>query len=291
MSGTVIPEMGSVPALIRAGVSGLHPSEQRVAQVFIDRPDWTIEASAQDVADAAGTSRATVVRAAQRLGFTGYPQLRVLLARDLGLSAAEPAVTDHSGAVGVVRAYVRDMASAAHDLAALLDPEDVQRGVDLLRAARSILVVGNGLSAPVAMEAAMRLNAIGRHAEAPTDHVAQGVRARLLSPEDVCLVVSGSGSTRPTVQAARAARTAGAALIAMTAFTTSPLTEIATVSFVSALGAGSFRDEITRTSRLSQTIMVNALIRALIQADPEAARMAQARMLDVIGEVFLQDPP
>jgi len=117
------------------------------------------------------------------------------------------------------------------------------------------------------------------------------VRARQLSSEDVCLVVSGSGSTRPTVQAARAARAAGAPLIAMTAFTTSPLTEIATVSFVSALGASSFRDEITRTSRLSQTIMVNALIRALIQADPEAARLAQARMLDVIGEVFLQDPP
>ncbi|HLS62769.1 MAG TPA: MurR/RpiR family transcriptional regulator [Ruania sp.] len=291
MSGTILPEMGTVPALIRAGVSALHPSEQRVAQVFIDRPEWTIEASAQDVADAAGTSRATVVRAAQRLGFTGYPQLRVLLARDLGLSATETGETDHSGAVGVVRAYVRDMASAAHDLAALLDPEDVQHGVDLLRAARSILVLGNGLSAPVALEAAMRLNAIGRNAEAPFDNVAQGVRARQLSSEDVCLVVSGSGSTRPTVQAARAARAAGAPLIAMTAFTTSPLTEIATVSFVSALGASSFRDEITRTSRLSQTIMVNALIRALIQADPEAARLAQARMLDVIGEVFLQDPP
>lgn len=291
MNGTILPEMGTVPALIRAGVSALHPSEQRVAQVFIDRPEWTIEASAQDVADAASTSRATVVRAAQRLGFTGYPQLRVLLARDLGLAATETAESDHSGAVGVVRAYVRDMASAAHDLAALLDPEDVQRGVDLLRGARSILVLGNGLSAPVALEAAMRLNAIGRNAEAPFDNVAQGVRARQLSPQDVCLVVSGSGSTRPTVQAARAARTAGAPLIAMTAFTTSPLTEIATVSFVSALGASSFRDEITRTSRLSQTIMVNALIRALIQADPESARLAQARMLDVIGEVFLQDPP
>ncbi|SED76774.1 MurR/RpiR family transcriptional regulator [Ruania alba] len=285
------PELGSVPAMIRAGISALHPSEQRVAQVFIDRPEWTIEASAQEVADAAGTSRATVVRAAQRLGFSGYPQLRVLLARDVGLAARGSEDTEPRDAVGVVRAVVRDLARAAEDLAALLDAQDVQTGVELLRSARSVLVIGNGLSAPVAMEAAMRLNAIGRSAEAPMDHVAQGVRARLLGPEDVCIVVSGSGSTRPTVQAARAARTAGAGLIALTAFTTSPLTEIATVSFVSALGASSFRDEITRTTRLSQTIMVNALIRALIQADPESARLAQARMLDVIGEVFLQDPP
>src|SRR5690625_4507166 len=112
-----LPELGSVPTRIRTGLSMLHPSEQRVAQVFLDRPEWTIEASAQEVADAAGTSRATVVRTAQRLGFTGYPQLRVLLARDVGLSATETGETDHSGAVGVVRAYVRDMASAARDLA------------------------------------------------------------------------------------------------------------------------------------------------------------------------------
>ncbi|UFU04035.1 MurR/RpiR family transcriptional regulator [Ruania suaedae] len=284
------PEPGSVPALIRAGIEALHPSEQRVAQVFIDRPEWTIEASAQEVADAAGTSRATVVRTAQHLGFSGYPQLRVLLARDVGLSARTVEEREPRDAVGVVRAVVRDVARAAEDLAMLVDGDDVQLGVELLLAAPTVLVIGNGLSAPVAMEAAMRLNAIGRSAEAPMDHLAQGVRARLLRPQDVCIVVSGTGSTRPTVQAARAAREAGAGVIAFTAFTGSPLTELASVSFVSGLGASSFRDEITRTTRLSQTIMVNALIRALIQADPESARLAQARMLDVIGEVFLQDP-
>lgn len=293
MSTTQHPDLGSVPALIRAGLPDLNPSERRVAEVFVDRPEWTIEASAQEIADAAGTSRATVVRTAQRLGFTGYPQLRVLLARDLGLAGERRAPgPEHApdDAAGVFRAFLHDVAVTTTDALTLLSADDVRRVVDLLAGARRVLVVGNGLSGPVAVEMAMRLNAIGRYAEAPADHVEQGVRARLLGPEDVCVVVSGSGSTRPSVAAARAAAQTGAAVIGLTASTTAGLADIATVSLVVGLGAPSFRDDITRTSRLPQAIVAGGLVRALSERDPEAARQAQARMLDVIGEVFLQDP-
>lgn len=283
---------GEVLPRIRTELPTLNPSERRVAEIFVDRADWTIEASAQEIADAAATSRATVVRTAQRLGFTGYPQLRVLLARDLGLASARPGTLDADSPdpVAVFRAFLHDVALTTTDALALLDGDDVRRVVDLLADARGVLVVGNGLSAPVATEMAMRLNAIGRYADAPTDHVEQGVRARRLQAGDVCVVVSGSGSTRPTMAAARAAAAAGAEVIALTASATSGLAEIATVSLVVGLGAPSFRDEITRTSRLPQAIVAGGLVRALSERNPEAAREAQARMLDVIGEVFLQDP-
>lgn len=293
MSDPQHPEVGSVPALIRAGLPDLNPSERRVAEVFIDRPEWTIEASAQEIADAAGTSRATVVRTAQRLGFTGYPQLRVLLARDIGLTSERPQPRQAHApddAVGVFRAFLHDVAVTTTDALALLDGDAVLRVVDLLAAAEDVLVVGNGLSLPVATEMAMRLNAIGRYAQAPSDHVEQGIQARRLTRGDVCVVVSGSGSTRPTVAAARAASRAGANVVVLTASAVSPLAEVATVSLVVGLGAPSFRDDITRTSRLPQAIVAGGLVRALSERDPEAAQHAQARMLDVIGEVFLQDP-
>jgi RpiR family transcriptional regulator, carbohydrate utilization regulator len=284
--------VGEVLPRIRSQLSSLHPSERRVAEVFVDQPDWTIEASAQDVADRASTSRATVVRTAQRLGFTGYPQLRVLLARDLGLTSDRPEQSGEidTDAAAVFGAFLRDVAVTIQDALRLLDADEVRRAVDLIADAGTVLVVGHGLSAPVAFEMAMRLNAIGRYADAPTDHVEQGVRARRLGGDDVCVVVSGSGSTRPTMAAAQAAVRAGAAVVALTASSTSGLSDLATVSLVVGLGAPSFRDEITRTSRLPQAIVAGGLVRALSERDPQAAREAQARMLDVIGEVFLQDP-
>lgn len=307
-----IPELGTVPVRIRAGMPMLHPSEQRVAEVIAGRPEWTIEASAQEVADAAGTSRATVVRTAQRLGFTGYPQLRVLLARDVGAMSPAAAGRDDDGgtgsqrgtagpvggddAAGLVREYVAQVRTTVEHLVAMLPEADLVRSVDLLDASRSVLVVGTGLSEPIALEAAMRLNATGILADAPLDRILRGTRARALTDADVCLAISGSGSTRDTLQPARAAARAGANVIALTAITPSPLGDLATVALVAAMGAsaslgtGTFAEEITRTPRLPQTILVNALVHALIARDPERARAAQNRMLEVIGDASAQDP-
>ncbi|MGC0142778.1 MurR/RpiR family transcriptional regulator [Pseudactinotalea sp. Z1732] len=325
-TGPQVPGLGSVPGRIRAGMAMLHPSELRVAEVIASRPEWAIEASAQEVADAAGTSRATVVRTAQRLGFTGYPQLRVLLARDVGAmsplgrrwdegdagpagkvggpAGADPAAGSFAlpgpagpdDAIGLVREYLAQVRTAVEHLPSLLPEADLVRAVDLLHRARSVLVVGTGLSEPIALEAALRLNATGILVEAPPDRVLRGTRARALTEADVCLAISGSGSTRDTLQPARAAAAAGASVIALTATTPSPLGDVATVALVASmgvsasLGTGTFAEEITRTPRLPQTIVVNALVHALIARDPQRAQEAQNRMLEVIGDAFAQDP-
>ena len=75
---------GEVIATIRSLLPSLLPTEQAVAAVLLARSADIVELSSQQVADLAGASRATVVRTCQSLGYTGYQQLRVLLARDAG---------------------------------------------------------------------------------------------------------------------------------------------------------------------------------------------------------------
>lgn len=273
----------AVVARIQTLLPTLQPSERRVAEVFLARPEWTIEASSSDVGAAAGVSRATVVRACQRLGFTGYPQLRVLLARDLGVGrGGEPPD-------GAFRAFYRTVADSLDVMTALLDDASVERAVTLLGDARRILVAGNGLSGPVAAEAAMRLTAIGRPAEAPPDHLTQQIQARLLDGTDVCLIISGTGSTDTSLRVAEAARAAGAPIVALTAFARSSLAEIATVTLVTALRQTSFSEEITSSLRVPQTLLVNALVHAIVARAPAAAAATRARLLEVIGGALAQD--
>lgn len=276
--------MTAVIARIQTLLPTLQPSERRVAEVFLARPEWTIEASSQEVGAAAGVSRATVVRACQRLGFTGYPQLRVLLARDLGIDR------DTGGPPSTAfREFYRAVADSLDVMTALLDDDSVERAVTLLVGARRILVAGNGLSAPVAAEAAMRLTSVGRPADAPPDHLAQQIQARLLGPGDACLIVSGTGSTDTSLRVAEAARAAGAPVVALTAFARSALAEIATVTLVSAMRQTSFTDEITRSVRVPQTLLVNALVQAVVARDPGAAAATQARLLEIIGGALAED--
>lgn len=283
------PGPGGVVARIQSLLPALQPSERRVAEAFLARPDWAIEASSQEIGTAAGVSRATVVRTCQRLGFTGYPQLRVLLARDLGMDrAAGPGV---DSAPGALREFYRTVADSIDVMTALLDDESVDRAVAILAGARRILVAGNGLSAPVAAEAAMRLSSVGQPADAPPDHLTQQIQARLLGADDACLIVSGSGATDTSLRVAEAARAAGAAVVALTSFGRSPLAGLASVTLVTGMRQTSFSDEITKSVRVPQTLLVNALVQALAARHPEAAADAQARLLEVIGGALVEGPP
>lgn len=284
---TVVDAPGGVVAHIRSVLPSLLPTERAVAEVFVTQPESVIEMSAQQVAVVAGASRATVVRTCQSLGFTGYPQLRVMLARDLGPSAraaeadgpAQPAT-----AAEVVRDCFAEVGRSLPAMTALLGEDDVRRAVDLLVGARRLLACGNGLSAPLAGLLAQRLTALGRPADAPTDAIAQQVAARHLGPGDGLVVISGSGANDASLRCAAAAQDAGARVLLATSFDRSPLTAHADVSLVVGMRDLTFRDELTVTSRIPQFILIEALVAAVAwQLGPQAEE-AHARTMSVVGQ-------
>ncbi len=292
------PRLGEVIPTIRSLLPSLLPTEKAVAVTLLQHASEVVEWSSQQVADAAGASRATVVRTCQSLGFTGYQQLRVLLARDAGYRAraaatdADPALADPNGAsagsahspAAIVAAAFRHVAHSIDGMSALLQDEAVDQAVEKLAGARRVIVVGNGLSAPLAMDAAARMTGIGRAAEAPVDAIYQHISARLLGPCDALLAISASGSSVLTVRAAEAARTAGAAVIVVTAFDRTHLTQVADLALIVTMPDLTFQDEIMLSSRLPQAILIEALIAALTQRLGDTATAAKALAIDAVSD-------
>jgi DNA-binding MurR/RpiR family transcriptional regulator len=255
---------GGVTAHIRSVLASLLPTEQAVAELMLRRPEAVIEMSSQQVAEAAGASRATVVRTCQSLGFT---------------VAAEP----KSPAASVRSTFdgVRDSLPA---MTALLDDSDLGRAIETLAAAPRVLVCGNGLSAPLAQLCAQRLIALGVVADAPSDGIAQQVAARHLTARDVLLVVSGSGANETTMRVVAAARGADAAIVLVTAFGRSPLTASADVSLVVGMRDPTFRDELTVTTRIPQFILIEGLVAGVAHRLGAAGAAAHATTMTVVGE-------
>ena len=273
---------GQVLARIRSVQPSLLPAEQAVAAALLEHAEQIVELSSQQLAELAGASRATVVRTCQSLGYSGYQQLRVLLARDAGYATA-PDKQAGIGPAGMVVDTFTQVGRAVASMTALLDPEAVAGTVKAMAAARRMLVVGNGLSAPLAQDMAARLSAMGRPAESPVDVIGQQIAARLLGPEDLLLIISGSGANSSTLRVAQAALDAGATLVVITAFARSPLAALARHSLVVGMGELSFREEVTVTTRIPQTILMEGLIAALTEELGEPAAAAKALALEVIS--------
>lgn len=265
---------------IRAFAPSLQPGEARVAAVLLDSPEVVVYSSVGEVAELAKTSTATVVRAAQRLGFKGFHALKISLAKELAGSGPADAAGDR----GVLASVTSAGAQCVRDAGALVAVETFDRVADRLSAARRVLFVGVGTSAPLCQDAAYRFSAVGVLAEHRGDAHVQAVVARLLNAEDVCVAVSHTGATRETLEAAREARAAGAWVVALTSFARSPITELTDEVLVAGtreLGPAGLE---AMASRLAHLAVLDALVVAVAGRDSERSAKALKAYGDVLSE-------
>ncbi|RGE20301.1 MurR/RpiR family transcriptional regulator [Leucobacter sp. wl10] len=272
----------STLARIRAYAALLGPSESAVAKAVLDHsvevPQW----STQQLAAAAGTSAATVIRACQRLGFTGFQHLRLELAR-------EGAPADAAPGDGVSRVFesAREALLLGRDA---VDREALAGAATVVAGARRVFFTANGFSAPPLQDAAMRFATIGRAVEAPIDILAQQFAAHTLGPEDVCVALSHSGANTHTLATCRAAKQRGAAVIALCSYTRAPIPELADV-VVSTGAVGPQHSVDPFFVRLSHSVLLHALLMAVADGldaaettDSQAMRSVVARALADTGE-------
>jgi RpiR family transcriptional regulator, carbohydrate utilization regulator len=291
MAGTTPPQhdLGApreVLARVRAHLPGLQIADARVARVILEQPNVIIYRSASEVGELAQTSSATVVRCAQKMGFKGFHDLKLALANELAVFAqarpeAEPAGGDPR--LAVLEQITRAGAESVRDAGALVDPAAFDAVVDAIATARRVLFLGVGTSAPLCQDAAYRFAAIGVLAQAPADVHVQHVTARMLTAEDVCVIVSHTGSTRETLTAAQAAGAAGATTVTITSFATSPLTEVVDHVIVAGTRELALRLE-AMASRLAHLALLDALLVAVAGRDETRSDAALELYTDVLGE-------
>jgi DNA-binding MurR/RpiR family transcriptional regulator len=262
VSGTLVRLRGVYPSLNRAA--------RQVADHVLADPERVIRASVSEVAAASRVSDATVVRLARLLGFRGYQDLKISLARDL-VSPLDSLVEDLKEGdtpEAVVRKVFAANIRCLQDTLAVLDPQEIARAAAILRGARKILVIGVGTSAPNANDAANKLFRLGLNCEAETDGHLQVMKAALLGKDDAVLAISHSGSTKDPIETLRVAAGRGASTICITNNSLSPITKVARVRLLTASRETMFRSE-AMSSRLAQASIIDALFTLVAMADPD----------------------
>lgn len=278
----------SPQARIAAVHGELRPSERRVVEVIVQSPELIVESSAEQLAAMIGIARTSVIRAAQRLGYPGYAQLRVAVLRSIVPERASPPANT-PGLLGSLRADIAAVTARMPDTLELLREDDLTRVVDLLVNSARILCLANGLSGPLAADFAMRLAGFGLNAEAPADAFSQQVMARHFTARDVLIAISGSGANQLTLRSLSTARDNGAHTVAVTSFANSPVTAHAGLSLVVPSVRGTFQDEIEHTSRIALAVFLDALTARVEERLGAVGRRARDRTLEVIADNLIDE--
>lgn len=255
-----------IQSTIEASSQKLTPSMARVAGVIRDNPDGVLAMTISDLAAACHTSVATVVRFCRMLGLSGYGQLRMSLATELGREAAQFGGSMTLGAEIARSDSLQEMAAkvAALEMLAIdetvssLDFAALERVVTALDRAQRILLFGIGASHFVAQDLQHKLFRIGRNVFLLAD-THEAWSAALVSPKGtVALGFSHSGSTADTVRYLQIAREAGAFTVAITGSPDSPLAKAAEERLISHARESRLRAG-AMVSRIAQLAIVDCL--------------------------------
>lgn len=219
-----------LPEAIDAAYANLSRSQRKLAEHLLASYDDAAFLTSTELAKRVGTSDSTVVRFARALGYPGYPAMRAALA-DL-LRAGRPT---HSGRMASALRFLRKEASPLarlldQDLAALgelrrtLSPSLITEIARRLRAARTVYVLGLGISRSLAHFVAFRLRRMGMHVETVTHGGTEAWEALFrLSRRDVLMAVGFFRGYEDIVRALRHARSRGVHTIVFTDTPDSPL--------------------------------------------------------------------
>ena len=274
---------------IRAVTPQLTPSELRVARLALDDPTASAARTVTALAEAAATSQATVVRFAQRLGYQGYPELRLALAAAAAAEAASRPDTvpgtdiTATDDIATVIAKIGQLDSTAvRDTVSQLDPTVLTAVVDAVVGAGRVDVYGVGASGIVAQDLAMKLHRIGRFCHVFADHHIGLTSAALLQRRDVAIAVSHSGTTRETLAAIREANSHRATTVAITNFPDSELGRTADLVLTTAARETPLRSGAI-ASRIAALTVVDCLFEAVAQRDVPGVRKALQRTHDAMA--------
>lgn len=257
------PREGCVLRL-RTSLPGLRPSEQKVAQYIIDHPEEVVNISVTELSRRSGVSDATVVKLSQRIGYVGYQDLKINLAKELPLhlpnihGEMEPGDSLESIKMRIFSLNEK----ALNETSRILSSAELAQATKVLSAARRVILFGSGASSIVALDAEIKLLRIGIHCNAFADPHLACTTAALLSEDDVAIGISHSGATRDTTDTLQAAQEAGATTICITNYLSSPIAAIADVCLLTAVEENDFRSGAI-ASRVAQLTIVDVLFSAV----------------------------
>lgn len=263
--------MNSCCYLIQNSLSNCSPSERRIAEFILEKPQESMMLGISELAEQAGSSTAAIIRLCKRIKVDGFRELKILLAKDV---YSTPIVQEYPEFTFLPNESIEDITHkiiSAHrqnldNMLKTVNPKVIEITVTKILSARYICIVGIGASGIAALDLHQKLVRVGLLSFFNADSHMQLTAAATLTEKDVCIIFSYSGETEEALTAADSAKKSGVPTFAVTRIGINSLSKICDYSLFipdteSIVRHGAF------LSRLNQLMVIDIIYTALISSD------------------------
>ena len=268
----------------------LTSAEKKIADYMLLQRQECQYMSISEMAEVADVAEATVSRFCRRLGYKGYSAFKLAVA---GSASAQRPMSPLYGEIQsedsmgdmCQKIYAADVDAITQTLA-MINPAAIAAAADMLLAADRVLCMGLGGSMVLAQEAAHLFSTARPNFFAVEDSHFQAIRCALLSPRDVVIYFSYSGSTRDIVDVMKIAQERGAKTILVTRFPKSPGAACADVVLECGAREGPLQMG-SIAARMGQLYIIDVLFSEVCRRDMETCRERRKQVADALADKHL----
>lgn len=248
-------------------------AERRVADWLFSHPGEVLPYAIRELATACETSEATIVRFSRRLGFNGYQDLKLSLASEAEKKIIAPYITKDDTCFDVFEKICNDAYLSLERTKKTLSAEGMARAADAIATANKVVLIGLGSSASVASDASDKLLRACCNSASYGDTHMQTIAVSRLSPGDVLIGISHSGSSKDIVDAMRIAKERGVTTVSITAKERSPITRQSDIVLLTDTEEVR-HSSLGLSSHLSRLLVLDALCYRVVYKNEEKVREA-----------------
>ncbi len=247
-------------------------AEKKVADFILENPEKSVNANISELANFSGVSDATVIRLCKHIGYQGYYQLRISLARDLGRKQGNCLEAGKAG-LDTVSGIFQKFASKLMEIGKNIGEDKMQECVNLIKSCEYVHVAAVGNTSPLAQYMGFRLGRLGIRCtyNMIPEYFLNNIN--LAGKNDIVFAISQSGTSKHVVQAIELAKEKGLKIIAVTGYQYSPVSRLADCLLLSSAEEQPF-DYYKTYSHLNETAVIDAVLHFVTNEDTIIANSA-----------------
>lgn len=207
--------------------SSFTETEQRLQEFILAHTQTVIYESAQSFAHKTNTSPAAIIRFSKKLGYKGFTQLKMDLAKyDLQDSSNETfqeKIEEHDSLETIVLKMQQADLNTIEETYELLRIEALEQAIKYLQNADKIYLIGIGASGVCCLDFTQKLTRVGKSVTYYADFHMQLAAMSHVKKEDCVLAISYSGNTNEINLALKVAREVQASIIGITQLSKNPM--------------------------------------------------------------------
>lgn len=243
----------------------LSASEKELCKYILENPDEIIKISVQDLAKRCGFVPSTVIKMAKRLGFSGFAELKIVLASELDSARARSFNLDNfHRQFGDYDTLVTDLLNQAMSR---LSKKDIKLACEKISKARNVDIYSFGFDSVCGLDLYLKLLQLGKRVSHYENGYSQIISASNLNKEDLIIVISSTGASRDLIDAVKFGKESGATIISMSPVSSllSEESDIAIDTYFSVM----LLSEGGIATRIVQLFVVDQLLLELIRISGE----------------------